>query len=384
LVGQVYFADFETMCWKYLEDPTQVCYSAALVSLDDIREYSNLQLDVKNIVLSEQFWGEHCIDNFMQYIMQNIQGYVIFWNGSRFDFYFILQWLVEHQINLKTYLKNEKTNQITVVKFNNYKQEEVILWDLCLFANCSLAKACKDFNIPSIYRKKELTHTDYHYLTEYERDKDLIIDYNKYDVISMGIIYLIFGELVWEQFQMNIIDAITLSDLAYKIWQKHYLSVEFQREQQLPDIHVYESILKACYGGRSTPYADSYFSEHLQPEVISIPNDEDEEVLWEEEVELPKSLMDKWSSLTEEVKKDLVDNLLSKSKTTLKYLDVTSLYPHAACGIMMCGKYQWILPKMSTMDQDGVISEHVIFEFKRFQDLFSSNKLPYLVINLDN
>jgi hypothetical protein len=290
--GAIYFADFET-----LPDPNidLVVYSSAIVPIDAVVRYETEDVDMSKARCSE-FYGIDGFEKFCTHLL-TLSGTVVFYNGSRFDFYFILRWLVTKKITIRRLVRESKSNKLMIIEFENVR-----LWDLCLFTLCSLSKACESFGVPAKYCKKDFDHKKVQTWENAEEHRDEVIDYNQYDVVSLAILFVRFANAVWRLYGFNVIEAISLSHMAYEIWRNKWVSQEDLFKLKLPTKDEYDYIRKSLYGGRCSPQRQRFTSRHYN------------------------FIRRNWSSLDAERRADLFRNIADH----LVYLDVVSLYPYSA------------------------------------------------------
>lgn len=293
----VWFADLET----FMDGDKMVVYSAALVGIEHLLDYDNSPVDMEQVEC-EQFYGQQGFNVFCNRILQ-LKGTVVFYNGSRFDLYFILKWLVERQEPIKTFLRDDKSNRILSLQVRNVR-----FWDLCLFTMGSLSQACRDLKVPEVYCKKDFDHT---LITDWDRVREhrsMVVEYNKYDVVSLGIAYCNFARTIFNLYKFNCIEAISLSNMAYEIWRTHYVNKNYLRKIILPSTEEYSFMRRALFGGRCCPQRMLYVSSQYdgyQAGLISF----------------------------------------NQVNDYLVYLDVVSLYPYSCLiGKFPCGRSNWLPP----------------------------------------
>lgn len=255
----MYFADFET-----LTDPSgrMVVYSAAICPVEVVEKYGE-GVDVGRVEC-RRFLGEDALESFMRFV-EPLEGTLCFYNGSRFDFFFILEWLVHHRVELDTLVRDDKSNRLVRLGFWKLK-----LWDLCLFTMASLAQTCKDLKVPTQYVKKNFDHDKIKSYADVRLHSDEIVEYNSYDVICLGIAFINFATAVWNLYKFNVTEASTLSQMAYEIWRTHWITEEERKMIMLPTTDEYQYIRRALYGGRCMPQAKWFISEELDKDFADI------------------------------------------------------------------------------------------------------------------
>jgi len=299
--SNVYFADLETF-----PDADQVMqvYSAAIISITTLTAEDPIEH-----VRCEEYCGPGGFDRFCQYLM-TLTGTVVFYNGSRFDLFFVLKWIIEQRIQIKSYMKDSKCNKIISLEVGNIK-----FWDMCLFTLGSLASTCKAFKVPAKFCKKDFDHSLIKNWDDVFNNRDTIIEYNSYDVISLGFAFKAFSSTIFKLYQFNVTEAVTLSNMAYGIWTNKYATEALLSQIMIPDRETYDFVRRGLFGGRCCPQK-SYFISREYSSVIGV-------------LENDNRLM-----TNVEVYSYVTDYLV--------YLDVVSLYPYSS----VLGEFPIGTPKM--------------------------------------
>lgn len=315
----VWFADFETFTQS---DGIQKVYSAALVCIDKLLEYQKEKIDLIN-VYCENFYGRECLARFVDFILQ-IKGKctIVFYNGCRFDFSFILNELVRRRIPL-TLKKDEQGNTIQIFNTKNIR-----FMDLYRFTLSSLASACKSFNVPKEYCKTDFDHSKVYDFSSALHWKNEVAEYNKYDVISMGILYIIIAKNFESFWKISLKEYISLSQSSYDVWINQ-LPKEYVKTLTPPREGTYNFLRECLYGGRvycGQPY--------YQSSIVFV-----------------NQLLYEWPFASEEERKRKVEKW-SDSGEQLKVYDMGSLYPMAsqvggtlnlnAKGMFPVGNYEFL------------------------------------------
>lgn len=232
----------------------------------------------------QYYWGEDCVEKFVDYIFEqghNISN-MIAYNGSRFDFYFIINALIKRGIKLGDKLLLS-SGRLLNFKFNPYDafpnyefigetevfingklislkdfHHEINVFDLCQFLMCPLKQACVDFKVPD-----ELTKGDYDTLKikkmkDADDDKEEILKYLKNDVLSLKDIFVKFNKYIYETKKINITNYITISSMSYSIWTSTLEElVEVPKDKEKLDF-----VIKSVFGGRCHPVVKHTVSPH--------------------------------------------------------------------------------------------------------------------------
>lgn len=287
----IYFADLETFPAE--NNNYMKVYSSAIVSIDSLKNYLNDKVNVNEVKCGE-FYGKKGFDKFCKYML-SLKGTIVFYNGSRFDLFLVMDWLLKNKVEIKELLRDDKANKIISMEV-----EKIKFWDLCLFTNCSLARACKDLKVPSEYCKKDFNHKLVYDWESAERHRDIVVEYNAYDVISLGIAYLNFAESMWRLYSFNCNHALTLSNMAYEIWRNSYINDKELSHLILPTNDQYNFMRRALFGGRCCPQRKIFISNQMEAILEAGSNIEQRQRIF-----------------------DTVDDYLI-------YLDVVSLYPYSS------------------------------------------------------
>jgi hypothetical protein len=317
LKKNIHFADLETKSDIYGH---QEVYSSAIVSCEVIQKFDTMNLD-QNHVKCKEFLGHGGFERFIDYCLTLKNGHVWFYNGSRFDLYFIFQKAVERtDIEIVDFMKDEGSNKIISMKLQKGKLK-VKFTDLCLFTLCSLEKACEAFQVPVNYIKKDFDHNLIKTWEDVEQHKHIIEEYNSFDVISMGIVYLNLAKPIWDEYKINICEYLSLSHLSYQIFLRKYCSDQIINTMKLPERMEYDFLKFGTFGGRSycaIQYRESNFKK--------------------------SDYYKNWDLLDDDIKKEAI-NIYKNCKTNLLYLDVVSLYPSVCYKDKFpCGGYIWLSP----------------------------------------
>lgn len=308
----ILFADFETIP---LQNGVQTPYLAALLKLDDILDYEKTKIEIKKVKCSA-YWGEKCMDLFMKDILElpkNRIYTIVFYNGSRFDYYFIINWLIKKKIKFN-FSKDEKSNRIPILNIGKIR-----FMDLCCFTYTSLSAACKSYDVPKEYCKGDFNHNKLKQWSDLALYRDEIINYCSYDVISLGVLYIKMATGFKTDYSLDINAYTTAPHMIYDFWAYKILNAEQRNLLSLPSIKEYEWLRQDLFGGRVYPTQPQYDSEIL----------EDSNYYY-------------WHTYSKE-KRQLILNAIKDDDRQLKIYDYTSLYPSAAKNTLFaCGNYEWI------------------------------------------
>ena len=198
------------------------------------------------------------IDDFIQFENKIITAY----NGSRFDFYFLLNKLIERGIKVKDLMISN--GRIMSFSYGAFQKENTIC-DLYLFINSSLSGACKDFKIKN--QKSSFEHSKMKTWEDVEKYRSEVEPYLKLDVLTLQELFETFNSFMYKIIKTNITNFKTISHLAYEIWTNMDPKTKgFIVE--VPDEEKYAFIKLGTYGARCYPQQREYQSPYYE-EIIS-------------------------------------------------------------------------------------------------------------------
>jgi len=342
-VENIYVSDFET----YPDERGfQTVYAAAVAPISSLIDPDKLSED--NI--THEFWGQNTIELFFDWLLsfgelgkkEKPKIFCIFYNGSKFDFWFILQEAVHRGYRPSKIMKCHKTNKIMSLVIGKVK-----LWDLCLFTLCKLSDLCNDFKIPGNFHKQEYDIGKIKSMAIANENKTDIQKYLRFDVLSLGLCYIVFAKQIWDTFQINVINAITLSHLAFVIWSSRFMTQEELKHMKLVGPTEYNFLRMALYGGRVTPQKPICLSSMYDTEEFT-----------------------NWPNLSEARRRKFIDDNLT-NQTALKYVDANSLYPFTGYSCKFpAGGFYWFKDydqhmKMLNHMNEGNLSSAELYYIQR-------------------
>lgn len=331
-----YFLDFETFTPP--GGDRFVVYSYSIISAKEvegiIEEFNKDKTYLDTIDANKySYSGEDALEHCMQFIDTLPQdSTVITYNGSKFDQFFVFQHCVENSIEIPEILRKGKENKIITMRAG---KNNVKYWDMCLFTFTSLARVCESVGVPKELQKQGFDHNRIKTWEDVFRLYAETSVYNFYDVLSLGVAYKLFGSTLAEEFNQDISECCTLSQLAYKIWTGEYMEKRMCAEISLPTSgDDYRWMRKALFGGRCQPQQKRFVSSQMET-VMSLTD--------------PESPLNMYTPPSVQHKKRLFAGL-TDAKT---YLDVSSLYPAASCmrNMYPMGKYKIVenSPSLSSL-----------------------------------
>lgn len=237
----IWICDFET----FMVGHEMVVYAAAICNLREC-------LDQKPVTI---FYGRESLNNFMAHIL-GLKGIVVFYNGSRFDYYFIINWCIRNNIQLKEFVKDADGNRITNLKIKKLK-----FWDLCLFTSCSLASLCRSLKIDEKFWKHEFDHTLIQSWKSVKIYKSTVVPYLRYDIISLAHCFDLFTSTMHRLYLLHPLRSPTLAAYAYDVWRTYYVSTENLKKIKISLKEEYYWFHdRALYGGRCCPQVQRFIS----------------------------------------------------------------------------------------------------------------------------
>ena len=197
-------------------------------------------------------YGKNCIDATIDDFVKYENKYITAYNGSSFDFYFLINKLTERGIRVSDIIYSN--NKIMSLKFGKNNK----VFDLYLFLMSALKKACDDYKTK--IRKSEFDHTKIKTWEDTETHKNTVIPYLKNDVLALQELFILFNDLMYDTFKVNITNYVTLSHLGYDIWTSLLNSIV-----EIPnDIDKYDFISLSIYAGRCYPQQMEYTSKYVE------------------------------------------------------------------------------------------------------------------------
>ncbi len=197
-----HFADFETFPRK-LDNKFIVYASGLLVAGDDS---DNVKMDV----------GPDSLFKFIERI-DKLSGILWFFNGSRFDLFFIMEYLIRNR-----YKVNEKetiiTNNAVLVLSIQTSVGTLIIKDLNRFLPGSLKWNCKGFGLGKDDSKLDFDHNKIKSWEDVEREKEEMLKYLSRDVSVLRELWKRFSEPIAKQFKIQPWKEVGISGVAHAAW----------------------------------------------------------------------------------------------------------------------------------------------------------------------
>jgi hypothetical protein len=205
--------------------------------------------DHKNVNIS---YGKNCTDDFINHILKVENKIICAYNGSGFDNFIILNYLKNKNIEIKNIIISN--GNILSFKFGEDGKENKF-FDLYRFINSSLSDACEAYNIENKKMKFNVLKIQSWKLAEKYRNE--VEPYLKYDVLSLSELFFTFNNSIYQNDGINITKYITLSNMAYSLWQSTLKDLV-----EIPTLDKYDFIKKGTYGARCYPLQKEYKSKY--------------------------------------------------------------------------------------------------------------------------
>lgn len=201
-------------------------------------------------------YGQQSFNKFVDFICVKKNKIITAYNGSGFDFYFLIDELTSRGVDVKNIiLSNGKVMSFTFGDGNK-------VFDLYLFIMSSLDKACKDFKIENA--KSSFDHSKIKTWADTEKHKEEVDPYLKLDVLGLRELFIKFNDMMYDMEQINITQFVTCSHMAYEIW-----SSQLDDVVEVPsNLKKYNFIKRATFGGRCYPQKREFKSK-LYDDVVS-------------------------------------------------------------------------------------------------------------------
>jgi len=201
----------------------------------------------------QQRYGKDSWSEFYEYAKQQKNKILCAYNGSSFDFHFLMNQLVIDGEEIKDMIMSN--GRIMSFTFG----ENIRCWDLCLFTLSPLKNACKDFKVSAENEKTEFDHFKMTSWLKVEEFRPEVEPYLKRDVMGMKEVYEKFSNMVFDIFKVHMVEYITLSSMSYAIWTSTLNGkADFL---EIPDGEKYDFIRMSLFGGRTYPMIREFTSK---------------------------------------------------------------------------------------------------------------------------
>jgi hypothetical protein len=199
-----------------------------------------------------QKYGNDAGEEFMKWVMTQEKKTLCAYNGSGFDFHFILKWLIVNEVEVKDIII--ANGSILSFKFGN----NLKVWDLYRFTTCSLSSACKAYDVPKEICKTSFNHNLIRSWDDVIKYQTEVEPYLNNDVLAMEYIFNSQHDFFYERFECHITQWLTLSAMSYSLWTNTTDAL-----LEIPDAKKYDYIRQAVYGGRTYPVKREFKSKEF-------------------------------------------------------------------------------------------------------------------------
>ncbi len=198
-ISNCYFGDLETLIGPRGHH-TVYAASCSDYQEEEMAEGSNIWI------------GEYSLAHMMKKIVEDYNGVFWFFNGSRFDCYFILKHCVKNRIPILKVVP--QGSAIILMKIKTLKGS-ITFKDLNRFLPGSLDANCKQFGLPPDKSKQEFDHLKIKTMLNVEQFREEILKYLWMDVYSLRVVYERFSKVVFDSYGLSVSKFVTGSHLAY-------------------------------------------------------------------------------------------------------------------------------------------------------------------------
>lgn len=304
---KAYFFDLET--FTDAKSGIQHVYSSAWASAKDIMPHvrdKTVLVDVKK-VRCEEYYGAGGFDKFVRDIAK-VKGNFYAHNGSRFDFWLVIECAIRNNIKVIDIMKEAGSNKI--ISFQMGEKGICKFYDSYLHLCCSLKKA--EVFGGGVYHKTDCDHKLFKDWESVMENRNLCIPYNQTDVIVLADIML-HWDLLWSKiWGCSAFDFLTLPHMSFVAWLEKYVTEDQRNAMKLPPSDIQRRIRRGLFGGRCIPNVPFYESEFSKSEEY-----------------------DQFEDLTPEERIEIYHKVHSGPR--LQYYDTVSQYPFAALNYIPCG-----------------------------------------------
>jgi DNA polymerase type B, organellar and viral len=312
-IENFYAADFET----FQINGEMKVYAAGIVKIT----HAKGSPDTAKVQI---FYGRNSLAAFCNFLVAlNKKITVVFYNGARFDFWFILRWLLRRKIKVDRFIREPKSNKLMCLEFGKVK-----FWDLCLFTMASLKQLCINFNIPKKFQKGDFNHKKIVDWATVKLHRKEVTAYLYYDVMALALCHITFVEKFWDLYNMSPTKCITLSHAAYDVWRNQYIEKENLSYIKIPSFDEWKFLRRGLFGGRTMAYRKGFQSN----------------------VYLHYGFFSRMSA-------DAQTQLFNICSDYLDYFDVVSLYPWVSKRKMPIGTPKFMISENNLLQAYAVLTK---------------------------
>lgn len=183
---------------------------------------------------------------------------VYFHNLSQFDGLMILSLLTKRFHNEKwrvdPIVRNDCIYSIKLYKLSKSGRKRLVLtfMDSCLLLKGKLADLAVSFT-PELGGKGSLDH-DNITVDKLASMRDECISYLQQDILITGAVMQRAKRIIWDEYGIDILQVLTISALALKIFRRVYHTDDVDKRIHIPDDNEEEYIRDGYYGGHTDVY----------------------------------------------------------------------------------------------------------------------------------
>lgn len=241
-LDNIIIADFETF-------PSEI---------DEHQVYATAhQVNSDKIVMHK---GKNCMDSFVDDLLaldKKKKYTLVFYNGSRYDLYFLFKKLVDRKIHVDTIFAD---GAYKMLRFNN-----VTTFDLNLHLPGSLKYNCESFKLDKSKSKSDFDHTKIKSWEDVNKHENEWQPYLKLDIVSLGELYKIYANNSFNLFKVNVNKYMTLSSMGYSIWR-----TTLEKKIDLLPYDWDMFVRRSVYGGRCYPVKQYFESKNKNDYLVDL------------------------------------------------------------------------------------------------------------------
>jgi uncharacterized protein YprB with RNaseH-like and TPR domain len=195
--------------------------------------------------------GKNCMNQFMTWLMKlkkiKRSYTLVFYNGARFDLYFVNNWLQTHNVETKMLFVD-----------GAYKRLEfcgITTFDLNMHLPGSLKDNCVAMGLEEDKHKGDFDHQK---IKSWDDVEEHFAEWSVYlwqDIVSMKALYLAYVQGVWEQSSVNANQFMSSPSKSFKVFR-----TTLEKPIDLPTVEEDEFYRRAIYGGRCYPQKQYFLS----------------------------------------------------------------------------------------------------------------------------
>lgn len=197
----------------------------------------------------ETYYGPNCFEAYFEKLLQQ-NGILWFFNGGRFDAYFLFRYCLEMDIPIQedsVMMQGSCFLTFTIQTKAKKGKGKLVVKDMYRFTKGNLKSLCKAYGLSADLSKGDFDHMKIRNWDDVENCKEEVLAYARNDVIAMREIFMSYSQVIWKDHQIHASKFVTASHLAYATWSSKMPSPEVLKRVHKKD----EAVLRECYrGGR--------------------------------------------------------------------------------------------------------------------------------------